>query len=459
MNTTAAACSALLLATTSATAQDRPNIVVLMADDLGWADVSFNGGEIATPNIDALAAEGRTLDRFYVQPQCTPTRASFMTGRYPLRDAMHYGVVLPFSEWGLPLDTSTLAELLQDEGYTTAAIGKWHLGHHAPQYLPLERGFDHFFGHYLGSHNYFEHGHAGGYDQHRNGEVTYEPGYATDLFGLEAVRLIDAHDQSDPLFLYVAFNAPHDPWQSKDSDLRSYQHMDGVRQKYAGMTTAMDRAIGRITRSLEDAGMMDNTLTVFFSDNGGPWPGDVTDNGPLRGGKGNTFEGGIRVPAFAVWPAEIPAGTQEESLLYVGDLFTTFLSLAGTDDLPTDVDGIDVTDALTGEGPSGRSTLPIISGPDWFWNAVIDWPWKIVTEINDGDRSNPHRYLFNLEHDPSETTNLADEHPEILERLSRELEYWVELAAPSSFTYGDARGTPPEIWGVFENRDSRPNNQ
>ncbi|MEM7682330.1 MAG: arylsulfatase [Planctomycetota bacterium] len=430
----------------------RPHIVMIMADDMGWADVSYHGGEIATPEIDALMKQGRRLDRFYVQPQCTPTRAALLTGKYPLRTATHYGVILPHSQWGLPLDEVTMADLLNQAGYRTTMVGKWHMGHHAEAYLPENRGFDHFFGHYLGSHDYFKHGHAGGYDQHRNRQVTREEGYATDLFAKEAVQLISTHRGDQPLFLYLSFNAPHDPWQSKPEDMAGYEHMTNLRRTYAGMMTAMDRAIGEVADALEEAGMADNTLIVFCSDNGGPHAGKATDNGPLRGGKGQTYEGGVRVPAFAVWPARIPAGSASDELLYIGDLYPTFGGLAGADlsAVEADLDGLDVRATLTDGAPSGRQELALISGPDWFWNAIYEGPWKLNRAVNTENQGQPIVKLFHLEDDPNEQVDLLEAEPEVAARLQAKLDAWIEAAEPSRFTYEDAKGEPPAVWGQFE---------
>jgi len=206
-------------------AEPRPNIVFLLADDLGWADVGFNGGEIRTPNLDALAARGTLLRQFYVQPLCTPTRASLMTGRYPMRHGLQSGVIKPGAEFGLPLAERTLASALREAGYTTALCGKWHLGHHDRAYLPTARGFDHQYGLYNGSHDYFTHERDGGLDWHRDDRPLREEGYATHLIAREAARLIAEHDPAGPFFLLVAFNAPHTPLQVPENYTAPYRHL------------------------------------------------------------------------------------------------------------------------------------------------------------------------------------------------------------------------------------------
>jgi arylsulfatase A-like enzyme len=456
-------CSATSTSAQEASLDNPPNIVTILADDLGWADVGYNQGEIRTPHIDKLAKRGRRLDSFYVQPQCTPTRAALMTGKYPSRLGMHFGVILAYSQWGLPLQEVTLPTLLKGAGYRTAMVGKWHLGHHAQAYLPENRGFDHFYGCYLGSHDYFTHKHPrGGHDLHRNRKPAYDQGYATDLFGDEAVKIISNHDQTDPLFLYVAFNAPHDPWQAKPEDMDKYPKMQGNRRKYAGMVASMDDAIGRIVASLEDAGMTDNTLLVFCSDNGGPFAGDVTDNGPLRGGKGETYQGGVLVPALAVWPGQIPAGSVSNEMIYIGDLYPTFADIAGINlaDRKDSLDGQVVTNTLIKGSPSGRRELALISGPDWFWNAVIQWPWKLNMAttgtlpqrlaLNDGGRNEPALQLFNLKDDPYEATDLSADHPERVEKMRAVLDQHISSAVPSEFSLDQTKGVSPKVWGVFE---------
>src|SRR5688572_23298878 len=203
------------------TAPARPNVVIIVADDMGFADVGFNGcTDIKTPNLDRLAASGVRLDQFYVQPVCSPTRAALMTGRYPMRHGLQVGVVRPWAQYGLPLDERTLPQALQETGYTTAIVGKWHLGHFQPEYLPTRRGFTHQYGHYNGALDYFTHERDGGFDWHKDDRVNRDEGYTTVLLGNEAVRLVEQQDASTPLFLYVPFNAPHSPLQALPEHLK-----------------------------------------------------------------------------------------------------------------------------------------------------------------------------------------------------------------------------------------------
>ncbi|MEO6246820.1 MAG: arylsulfatase, partial [Opitutaceae bacterium] len=329
-------------------AAPRPNILFILADDLGWGDVGFHGGEIKTPNIDKLAAAGARLEQFYVQPVCSPTRAAFMTGRYPIRHGLHIGVVRPWARYGLPLDERTLPQALKEAGYETAITGKWHLGHFEPAYLPTHRGFDHQYGHYNGAIDYNTHIRDGGYDWHKDDKVNRDEGYSTQLIAREASRLITAHDASRPLFLYVPFNAVHAPHQVPERYMEPYANLKGNRLTYAGMLAAMDESVGEIVGALEAKGLRKNTLIFFCSDNGGPNPGVVTSNGPLRAGKGTLYEGGVRVPAVAVWDGKIKAGSVVEAALHMVDWYPTLLTLAGVSLAQKNpLDGRDAWPAIT----------------------------------------------------------------------------------------------------------------
>ena len=269
------ATTALTLAlSASFAAASPPNIVFFLADDLGSADVGYRGGEIKTPAIDKLAKAGAQLDAFYVQPVCSPTRAALMTGRYPMRHGLQVGVVRPWAQYGLPLDERTLPQALKEAGYTTAIVGKWHLGHFAPEYLPTRRGFDHQYGHYNGALDYYTHIRDGGFDWHKDDKACRDEGYTTHLLAKEACRIIADHDAKKPLFLYVPFNAVHAPHQVPDKYREPYSAMKEPRRTYAGMLAAMDEAIGQIVDAVEKKGLRKETLFVFSSDNGGPQSGE-----------------------------------------------------------------------------------------------------------------------------------------------------------------------------------------
>src|SRR5688500_5700950 len=348
-------------APTTAPAPARPNVVVIVADDMGFADAGFNGcTDIKTPNLDRLAASGVRLEQFYVQPVCSPTRAALMTGRYPMRHGLQAGVVRPWANYGLPLEERTLAQALKDAGYETVITGKWHLGHFQPEYLPTRRSFDHQYGHYNGQIEYFEHTREGGFDWHCNDKVNRDEGYSTHLIAAEAVKRIEQRDAKKPLFLYVPFNAVHGPHQVPEHYKAPYGALKEPRRTYAGMMAAMDEAIGQILDALAANKVRENTLVLFTSDNGGAAPGDVTNNGPRRGGKGGLYEGGVRVAACAAWPGAIAAGGTVTQPLHAVDVYPTVLKLAGADaaEQKLPVDGMDAWATLSaGAAMPGRAIL------------------------------------------------------------------------------------------------------
>ncbi|MCI0625266.1 MAG: arylsulfatase [Acidobacteria bacterium] len=308
----------------------RPNIIFILADDLGRADVGFNGGkEIKTPNIDRLAAGGARLEQFYVQPVCSPTRAALMTGRYPMRHGLQVGVVRPWAQYGLPLDERTLPQALKEAGYATAIVGKWHLGHFERAYLPTARGFDRQYGHYNGAMDYFTHDRDGGHDWHRDDSASYDDGYSTHLLAADAVKFINENAGRRPFFLYVPFNAVHAPHQAPEKYKEPYAHLTEPRRTYAGMVAAMDEAIGQIVAALDEKGLRKDTIIIFSSDNGGPAPGRVTDNGPFRAGKATLYEGGVRVAACVAWEGRIKPRTVVNQPLHIVDWYPTLLKLAG----------------------------------------------------------------------------------------------------------------------------------
>jgi arylsulfatase A-like enzyme len=277
----------------------RPNIVYILADDQGWKDVGFHGSDIQTPNIDKLATTGTRLEQFYAQPMCTQTRVALMTGRYPMRYGLQTAVILSASTYGLATDEWLLPQALKGAGYQTEIVGKWHLGHAKHEYWPRERGFDYQYGPLLGEIDYFTKEAHGKRDWFRDGKPVNEEGYVTSLLGADAVKRIREHDTKKPLFLYLAFTAPHAPYQAPKEYLDRYASIsDPARRAYAAMITAMDDEIGRVLEALEERKMRENTLIIFHSDNGGPRSAKFTgeadtskgtipcDNGPYRDGKG-----------------------------------------------------------------------------------------------------------------------------------------------------------------------------
>ena len=312
-------------------ASAKPNIVIIVADDMGWKDVGYHGGDIETPNLDKLAAEGVKLENFHDAPLCSPTRAGLMTGRWPIRYGMGESVITPWRKWGLSTDEHTIADMLGSAGYKTrAAVGKWHLGHYKKELLPRSRGFTSFYGHYNGAFDYFTHKREGELDWHRDGKTSHDEGYATDLIGREAARIVRANKPDEPFFLYVPFNAPHDPMQAKDPDLKKYEHLakNKNRQIYAAMVDSMDQAIGKILGAIDDKGIRDNTFVLFFSDNGGitRW----ADNGDWRAGKGTVYEGWVRTAAVVRWPEGIKGGRESHAMMGYIDIYPTLKRIAGS---------------------------------------------------------------------------------------------------------------------------------
>jgi arylsulfatase A-like enzyme len=420
----------------------QPNIVYIVADDLGWKDVGFHGAEdIKTPNIDTLAAEGARLNQFYSQPMCTPTRAAIMTGRYPFRYGLQTVVIPSKGTYGLSTEEWLLPNALKEAGYKTSMVGKWHLGHADQKYWPRQRGFDYHYGAVIGEIDYFTHDSHGVLDWQRNNQPVEEEGYVTQLLGADAVRVVQEHDSKDPLFLYLAFTAPHSPYQAPQEYLERFAHIqEPTRRAYAAMISCLDDEIGKVIAALEEKGMREDTVIVFHSDNGGTkskqfaGEADVSkitipcDNGSFKGGKGQLYEGGTRVPAVVNWPGRIEPGTEVDGVVHVVDMLPTLVHLAGgTTDKCKPLDGKNVWDALSGGQDSPRSEVVYNIGP---FNAGIrlgDWKlvWKTALPSN--------LELFNLAEDPGETTNLAEAHPEKVQELQSRIEELSAQAAPSLF--------------------------
>jgi arylsulfatase A-like enzyme len=384
----AAGLSALVAGPPTRADAPRPHVVFLLADDLGSGDVGWRGGVIKTPHLDKLARAGARLEQFYVQPVCSPTRAALMTGRYPLRHGLQVGVVRPWAQHGLPLNERTLPQALKEAGYATAIVGKWHLGHFRPEYLPTRRGFDRQYGHYNGALDYHTHVRDGGFDWHRDDRACRDEGYATHLLAKEAVRVVREHDAGKPLFLYVPFNAVHAPHQVPDEYTKPYAGLKGERRLYAGMLAALDEAVGQIVAAVDEKGMRPNTLFIFSSDNGGPAPGRVTSNGSLRAGKGTVYEGGVRVAAFAAWQGRIKPDTAVNEPLHVVDWYPTLLRLAGAateQKLP--LDGRDAWATIAEGKPSPHEDILLNAAPGG--GALRAGPWKLVLNggrgVGDGE--------------------------------------------------------------------------
>lgn len=460
----AAAARSIAAPATESTAP-RPNIVFILSDDHGWADVGWHSPEIKTPHLDRLAAAGAKLEQFYVQPVCSPTRAAFLTGRYPMRHGLQIGVVRPWAQYGLPLEERTLPQMLKAAGYTTAIVGKWHLGHFDPAYLPTRRGFDHQYGHYNGNIDYFSHERDGGFDWHRDDRVNRDEGYSTHLIAREAVRLIQEKSADQPLFLYVPFNAVHAPHQVPEQYKKPYAALAEPRRTYAGMVAAEDEAVGQIVAALEAKGIRQNTLIVWSSDNGGPSPGRVTSNGPLRAGKGTLYEGGVRVCAFATWDDHIKPGSTVDAPLHIVDWYPTLARLAGASlEQKLPLDGRDAWAAIAAGAPSPHDAILLNTTPTSGAIRMGDWKLVLNGSANDSeDAENPAPSaakkskkkksaeesveLFNLAQDPYEKTNLAATQPaKVAELRARYATFAAQAVAPK-VQPRDPAFQVPKIWG------------
>ncbi|MBL9124513.1 MAG: sulfatase [Planctomycetaceae bacterium] len=430
-----------------AAAGDQPNIVILLADDMGFADVGFQGcPDIPTPHVDRLAAGGVRCTNGYISgPYCSPTRAGLLTGRYQQRFGHEFNPGggeggKASGAAGLPVSETTLADRLKAAGYATGLVGKWHLGG-APQFHPQRRGFNEFFGFLGGAHSYFP---GDGAPILRSQEVVREPEYLTDAFAREAVSFIDRH-QEKPFFLYLAFNAVHTPMHATDKRLERFASIsDPMRRTYAAMLVAMDEAIGQVLDKLKNAGLEENTLVFFFSDNGGPVMQGTTINGsinkPLRGSKRTTLEGGIRTPFVVRWPARLAAGKTYDQPVIQLDVQPTALAAAGVAIDPSwKLDGVNLLPHLLGE-----NTTPPHDALYWRLGrqmAIRQGDWKLVrydAAADDMPRQpvvGPR--LYNLKDDIGEQHDLAARLPDKAKELEAAWDAWsAEMVQP---LWGDGR--------------------
>ena len=443
---TVAGAPAELAAETDDSTETGPNIVVFLSDDMGWGQPGFNGGtEVTTPSIDRIANEGIRLTQFYVQPVCSATRGSLMTGRYPWKNGTQSRVGLRESA-GMLTDERTIAEALRDAGYATWIVGKWHLGQWQQKHLPLQRGFDHHYGHYSGEIHSFTHhrgrSRRGILDWHRNERPVVESGYSSFLLADEAIALIERHDGGSPFFLYLPFNAVHNPNQAPDEYLDRYDHLDDHEQR--AQLKAMDDAIGQVLAALERKDVLDDTLVMFLNDNGGAQSAGW--NEPYRGKKSGFFEGGIRVPAVMRWPDEITAGSESDAMLHVVDLFPTFAGLAGADtSTGLALDGVDAWAAIAEGAASPRDEVVYADG------VIRKGDWKLIEDDVDlYDPAPDSVLLYNIEDDPYEETNLASSNAAKVAELRARLDHHRAFARDGE-TLENIPDHPPTIYGEEEN--------
>ncbi len=420
--------AALLGASPSA---DPPNILILLADDLGYADVGFHGcKDIPTPNLDALAAGGVRCTNGYVSgPYCSPTRAGLLTGRYQQRFGHEFNP--GGGAAGMPVSETTLADRLKAAGYATGIVGKWHLGG-APQFHPQKRGFDEFFGFLGGAHSYM----PGSKGILRGTAAVDEKEYLTDAIGREAVAFLDRH-KAKPFFLYVAFNAVHTPMHADEGRLKKFEAIeDKPRRTYAAMLSAMDDAVGKILAKVRSEGLEEKTLVCFLSDNGGPTMPGTTINGsrndPLRGSKRQTFEGGVRVPFVVSWKGRLSPKVYESPVIQL-DLHATALAAAGIEIKPDwKLDGVNLLPFLEGKQEG-------VPHDALYWRfgvqmAIRKGDWKLV-RVETGPAA-----LHNLREDLGESKDLSSAHPDTVKELQSLWDAWnAPLAKP---LWGGGRTKP-----------------
>ncbi|MGQ9562926.1 MAG: sulfatase-like hydrolase/transferase [Thermogutta sp.] len=411
----------------------QPNVLFILADDLGWGDVGFHGGRVPTPNLDRLVKEGVELDRHYVYPVCTPTRTAFLTGRY----ASRFGVSTPQNERALPWDTVTLALALKSVGYDTALCGKWHLGS-KPEWGPQVFGFGHSYGSLAGGVGPWDHRYKVGpftYTWHRNGELIKEEGHVTDLITEEAIRWLSARTER-PFFLYVAFTAVHipirEPKQYLDRVPASIQ--EPSHREYAACIIHLDDAVGKLLEALEATEKASRTVVVFTSDNGGTTarnddpqyppdgyvPGRAAGNNlPLKGAKGTVYEGGIRVPTVVRYPGVLKPG-KYSSPIHITDWMPTFCGLAGYQPPPSiKWDGQNIWPFLLGTRESPPRTIYTV-GPNFRSMALLDGDWKLIVHASTNEAAERVE-LYHLSVDPNEENNLAEKLPEKVNELKAKL--------------------------------------
>lgn len=429
---------------------DRPHIVLVIADDLGFGDLERFGGPERTPTLAGLAERGVTLDQFHAFPLCTPSRAALMTGHSPLRDGLAWSPLRPWSELGLAQDAETLPEVLQSAGYRTALLGKWHLGHARADQHPQRHGFDHFYGFLTGAVDYFSHeSRDGGRDWQRNGETVQETGYVTRLLSREAESLIAEHDFAQPLFLMLSYSAPHRPMQAPQETLAEMSAFtDPAERVYAAMLAEFDRGLARVQSALAEKGVSDDALWVFLSDNGAALQLGGS-NGVLKGGKSAVMQGGLRVPAIVHWPGRIEGGRADASFQTIQDIAPTLAQIAGAP-FREKVDGRDLSAHWLGDETEALPSTPVafVAHNDQRGQmALIDWPWKYIRRI-DRDDASVREQLFHIGDDPTESQNLIRDEPERAGRLREELARWIALD-PQQLSLDrlpEWKGDAPETW-------------
>ncbi|KAK2896649.1 hypothetical protein QQF64_005816 [Cirrhinus molitorella] len=479
-----------------------PHIVFVMVDDQGYNDIGYHGSEIHTPVLDQLAGEGVKLENYYVQPICSPSRSQLMTGRYQIHTGLQHSIIRPRQPLCLPPDIPTLPERLQQAGYSTHMVGKWHLGFCRPECLPTSRGFQSFLGSLTGSGDHFsfqscDGTEACGFDLHDGDRPAWElsGNYSTRLYTERVKEILRGHDQRTPLFLYVALQAVHTPLQAPGHLLRRYQTLGNrPRRHYAAMVSGVDESVGEIVGELQERGYYNNSVLIYSSDNGGqPLSGGC--NWPLRGGKGSYWEGGVRAVGFVHSPLLKRKGVVSQALIHVSDWYPTLLSLAGYREFESShLDGHDVWGAISSGLPCPRTEIlfnidpvsrrhgeidPRLLNLNGFgiWDtgvraAIRAGDWKLLTgNVGDGDWFPPQTmpggpqqwqgmekrrdqrgksvWLFNVTADPYERADLAEARPEVVKMLLTRLAEYNQTAVPPRNPPDDPMADPQLHGGVW----------
>jgi arylsulfatase A-like enzyme len=433
----------VLLWAAPAFAQTKPNVVLIIMDDVGYGDYGAYGApDIKTPNVDRLARDGVRFTDFYAAPSCTPTRAALITGRYYQRTALEVPLgAAPAAGRGLPATGRTLPQLMKNAGYATGLIGKWHLGYTANQ-IPKAHGFDYFFGFLSGLVDYYQHtDQTGKPDLFENDKPVQVDGYMTDLITERATRFIDQNAQQ-PFFLEVAYNAAHWPFQVPDKPsvapdngrfVQPHEEHTSTRADYAAILERADQGVGRIMDVLQKRGLTRNTLVIFTNDNGGEW---LSRNAPLFHRKTTIWEGGIRVPLIMKWPARIPSGRTSAQAGFMFDLTATILAAAdATVPAEAKLEGINLLPIVTGQSPLVERTLFFRVTGARAQRAVRQGDWKLLV---DGAGT----FLFNLRTDIGERVDLAKERGDIARKLRPLIAAWekdVDSEAKTSANYIPAK--------------------
>ncbi|KAK7098570.1 hypothetical protein V1264_002833 [Littorina saxatilis] len=463
----------MVVTVTAADVTKPPNIIFVVADDLGWNDVGWHNPSMLTPNLNRYAAQGVILNSSYVQYFCSPSRNCFMTGYYPYHTGLQHLVIMPGQPRYVPANFTMLPALLKQAGYQTHIVGKWHLGMCNWEYTPTYRGFDSFYGYYNAYEDYYTHAANGGYDFRDDTSVFRDPSneYFNYLLTERTVQLVEKLDTSTPLFLYLPYHLCHGPLQVPAKYENMYSDIqNSSRRIYCGMVSMMDESFGNITQALDSRGLLDNTLLVFTTDNGGPVQYGA-NNWPLRGGKGTFWEGGTRGVAF-VWSKNLLSrtGYTNNEMMHAVDWYPTILHMAGLQP-GSSIDGVNQWDMLSNNGPSQRDefvynidTIPnstairykdykLLTGNPGQFNDWYPVPQSVssanLTSTDTQGRVEWKPQLYNIRNDPEERHDLAESDHQTLQMMLGRLQDWIKSGVTPQNAQVDPRGDPKRWGGVW----------